>query len=90
MSVNITLPPTLEESLRRDIADLDQHAKEALLVDLYRKQRITKPQLATALGMTRFEVNDVLNRWNVTEDLPSADEILSAAETLGALREHAE
>ncbi len=77
MSVSIELPPILEESLRREIADLDQLAKEALLVDLYRKERITKHQLATALGMTRFEVNDVLNRWNVTEDLPTLAEIES-------------
>ncbi|MGL4512420.1 MAG: UPF0175 family protein [Lacipirellulaceae bacterium] len=89
MSVSITLPPSLEESLRRDIADLEQHAKEALLIDLYRRERITKPQLAAALSMTRFEVNDVLNRWNVTEDLPSVDEVFSAAEALASLREHA-
>ncbi|QEG35977.1 UPF0175 family protein [Bythopirellula goksoeyrii] len=86
MSVCIELPPTLEESLRREIADLDQLAKEALLVDLYRKERITKHQLATALGMTRFEVNDVLNRWNVTEDLPTVDEIFREAKQLAELR----
>ncbi len=86
MSVSITLPPPLEESLRREIADLDQHAKEALLIDLYRKERITKHQLATALGMTRIEVNDVLNRWNVTEDLPTVDEIFQDAEKLAELR----
>ncbi len=69
MSVSIILPPPLEESLRREIGDLDRHATEALLVDLYRTERITKPQLAAALGLDRFEVNGVLNRWNVTEDL---------------------
>ncbi len=46
MPVSITLPPPLEESLRREIGDLDHHAKKALLVDLYRKERITKPQFA--------------------------------------------
>lgn len=75
MSVCIDLPIQLEESLRRDIADLDQVAKESLLVDLYRQERITKHQLAEALGLDRFEVNTVLNRHNVTEDLPTLDEI---------------
>jgi hypothetical protein len=89
MSVSITLPPPLEASLRREIADLDQHAKEALLIDLYRKVRITKLQLATALGLTRFEVNEVLNRWNVTEDLPTVDEIFQEAGQLAEFRKHA-
>ena len=75
MSVCIDLPAQLEEALRRDIADLDQLAKESLLVDLYRQERITKHQLAEALGLDRFEVNDVLIRHNVTEDLPTLDEI---------------
>jgi hypothetical protein len=75
MSVCIELPAQLEESLRREIADLDQLAKESLLVDLYRQERITKHQLAGALGLDRFTVNDVLNRHNVTEDLPTLDEI---------------
>ena len=75
MPVTIELPPQLEESLRRDVGDLDQMAKESLLVDLYRQQRLSKRQLAQTLGLDRFAVNDVLNRRNVTEDLPTLDEI---------------
>lgn len=82
MSVSINLPPTLEESLRRDIADLDQVAKESLLVELYRHERITKHQLATALGIDRFAANDVLNRFGVTEDLPTLEEIERQVETI--------
>ena len=87
MSVSINLPPTLEESLRRDIADLDQVAKESLLVELYRHERITKHELATALGIDRFAANDVLNRFGVTEDLPSADEIRQQVDAMNALLE---
>ena len=75
MPVTIELPPQLEESLRRDVGDLDQMAKESLLVDLYRQQFLSKRQLAQTLGLDRFAVNDVLNRRNVTEDLPTLDEI---------------
>ena len=82
MSVSINLPPTLEESLRRDIADLDQVAKESLLVELYRHERITKHQLATALGIDRFAANDLLDRFGVTEDLPTLEEIELQVETI--------
>jgi len=82
MSVSINLPPTLEETLRRDIADLEQVAKESLLVELYRHQRITKHQLAAALGIDRFAANDVLNRFGVTEDLPTLEEIERQVETI--------
>lgn len=82
MSVSINLPPTLEESLRRDIADLDQVAKESLLVELYRHERITKHQLATALGIDRFAANDLLSRFGVTEDLPTLEEIERQVETI--------
>ncbi len=85
MDVCIELPPQLEEALRRDIADLDRVAKESLLVELYRHERITGHQLATALGLDRFAVNGVLNRHNVTEDLPTADEIFSQVAAIEAL-----
>jgi hypothetical protein len=87
MPVCIELPAHLEETLRRDIADLDHLAKESLLVDLYRQERITKHQLAGALGLDRFTVNDVLNRHNVTEDLPTAEEIIHEAAAIEALLE---
>ncbi len=82
MSVSIHLPPSLEESLRRDIADIDQVAKESLLVELYRHERITKHQLATALGIDRFAANDLLNRFGVTEDLPTLEGIERQVETI--------
>lgn len=75
LSVTITLPPSLEESLRRDVANLDDVAKEALLVELYRHEHITKRELAKALGIDRFAANDVLNRFGVTEELPTLEEI---------------
>lgn len=90
MTVSIQLPPPLEETLRRQVDDLDQHAKEALLVDFYRHERITKGELATALGMTRMEVNSVLNRWNVTEDLPTAEEIMQEVAAIEARRQRTE
>lgn len=75
MPVCITLPDQLEATLRCEIADLDLAAKEALLVELYRRERITKHEMATALGIDRFEANDLLTHYGVTDDLPTADDI---------------
>lgn len=89
MSVCIELPPQLEDSLRREIGDLDQLAKESLLIDLYRKEHITQHQLAIALGIDQFSVNDLLNRHGVTEDLPTADEIRQEVAAIEASLGHA-
>ena len=90
MILSIDLPTSLEESLRRDIADIDQVAKESLLVDLYRRQQISKHQLALGLGLDRFSVNDVLNRHHVTEDLPTAEEIHREVAAIEALLKQSE
>jgi hypothetical protein len=41
LSVTIDLPTQLETTLRREMADLDRAAKEALLAEFYRQERIT-------------------------------------------------
>lgn len=76
MSVCIDLSPGLEEQLRRDVHNLDQTAKESLLVNLYRCQTITHHELAESLGLDRFEVEALLGRYGVVEDLPLADAVL--------------
>ncbi|MDZ4657494.1 MAG: UPF0175 family protein [Bythopirellula sp.] len=82
MSVCIELPTELEASLRSQIVDLDATTKEAFLVDLYRHEKITHHELATALNINRFEADDLLNRHGVTEDLPSLAELRQQAADL--------
>jgi hypothetical protein len=86
MAITIQLPPKIEEELRRDIFDLDQAAKESMLVGLYRQKRLTHGQLAQSLGLDRFETEDLLHRHNVTEDLGTLEDYLSDARTLENLR----
>ncbi len=74
MSVTFELPAEIEEQLRRETANLDQIAKEAALVELYRQEKLTHHQLSSALGLDRFETHDVLKRHGVTEDLMTAEE----------------
>jgi hypothetical protein len=85
MAVTFELPEGIEQQLRSDIANLDQVAKEAALVELYRQEKLTHHQLATALALDRFETEELLKRHNVTEDLISAKEHEAQLATLRKL-----
>jgi len=87
MSVTFKLPAEIEQRLREGLGDLDQAAKEAALVELYRQGKVSHRELTEALGLSRLETEGVLKRHNVTEDLPSKEEHLRAIERLrGASR----
>jgi hypothetical protein len=75
MPVAFQLPEAIEQRLRRELFDLDYVAKEAALVELYRQQKLTHYELATALGLDRFETDGLLKRRNVSEDLITAEEL---------------
>ncbi len=74
MAVSFILPAEIERQLREELGDLNAAAKEAALVGLYRQDRLTHHQLATALGIDRFETEALLKRHKVTEDLITPDE----------------
>src|SRR5690606_33918303 len=64
-------PMTISFELPRDIAeqangtDLTAKAKEALLVELYREEKITQHQLAEALGLDDYETDGLLKQYGV-------------------------
>jgi hypothetical protein len=74
MAVCVELPADLEQRLREETPDFESHAKEAMLVELYRQDKLTHYELSQALGLDRFETDGVLKRHKVTEDLPTAEE----------------
>ena len=82
MAVTVQLPAEVEQRLRAQSPDLDSEAKEAMLVELYRQDKLTHYDLAQALGLDRFETNGVLQKHNVTEDLPSVQELEEDLERL--------
>ncbi len=86
MTVSFDIPSDLEASLRDDVADLGAEAKEAFLVSLYRQGRLSHLALSRALGLDRFETDDVLHKYHVTEDLGSTADYLADAKTLQKLR----
>ena len=83
MSISFDLPASVEDQLRRELADLDVVAKEAVLVELYRQGRLTHYQLGLSLGLERHETDSLLKRHKVVEDLPRAEEL---AEQILSLR----
>jgi hypothetical protein len=85
MTVSFQLPSAIEEQLRRELADLDQAAKEAALVDLYRHQKLTHHELATALGLDRFATESLLRRHHLTEDCVTLEELHEQVRTLRKL-----
>jgi hypothetical protein len=85
MSISFELPVAVEEQLRRDHADLDVVAKEAALVELYRQGRITQHQLGLSLDKSRFDVEELLKRHKVTEDLDTAEQVAEQITTLRRL-----
>jgi len=86
MAVSFQLPPHLESSLRQGLGDLDGEAKEAFLVDLYRLGKLSHVALSEALGLDRIELEEVLHKHHVIEDVGTLDDYLHDAQTLERLR----
>ncbi len=74
MPITFRLPETVEQRLREEFADLDQAAKEAALVELYRQGKITHFELAQALGLSRCQADGFLKQHGVTGDLLTREE----------------
>jgi hypothetical protein len=89
MTITIPIPADLERKLRADTPDLDAAAKEALLVSMFRQGHLTHKQFADGLGLDRWQAEDVLKKHNVTEDLPTIDEIKEQVQFSATLRKHA-
>jgi len=65
MTVRFEIPTEIEQQIRLDGADPDREAREAYLVDLYRRDRIAHHQLAEALGLSRLEIDGLLKRHRI-------------------------
>jgi predicted HTH domain antitoxin len=75
MAITIELPRAIEEKLRLEDGDLAAVGKEAMLTELYREGRISHGELAEAIGLSRNQVDAVLRRRRVTEDLLTSKEL---------------
>jgi predicted HTH domain antitoxin len=75
MALTIELPADVEQRLRTENPDIDAEVKEAMLVELYRQDKLSRYELSLALGLNRFETDAVLKKRRVTEDLPTPEEL---------------
>lgn len=85
MAVTFELPQLLERQLRSQLANLDDLAKEAALVELYRQRKLTQHELATALNLGRLEIEELLARHRVVEDLITTAEFSAQQAALSKL-----
>ncbi|MGD9645775.1 MAG: UPF0175 family protein [Pirellulales bacterium] len=74
MTVTFELPQSVENSLREVFPNFDQEAKAIVLVTLYRFGKLTHHELAVAMGVSAYEVDGMLKRYGVTEDLLTPEE----------------
>ncbi len=75
MAISFDIPVDLEESLVRQLGNVNEAAKEAALIELYRQGRISRPELSRALDLSRYETDGLLKRHGVTEDLITLEEL---------------
>jgi len=81
MAIRFELPKKIEDDLRGELGDLDQAAKEALLIECYREGRVSIGYLAEALDMGVVEADAWLQKRGVPlnytpEDLRADVEVL--------------
>lgn len=75
MTISFSLPQSVEHQLRVEFHNLDEAAKEAALVELYRQGKLSHGQFSEGLGVSRYDADAVLKRHGVSEDLLSAAEL---------------
>jgi len=83
MTLSIPIPENLDAALVRR---LDQEAREAVAVRLYREGKLSHGKVAEYLGIGRSKVDEVLGRHERFDEF-TADEISQQAQTLTRLRE---
>ena len=80
--IRIDLPHDLEVRLRGDWHDVDQAAKEALLLQAFREGKLTHYELSQALGLNRWETNALLARHHLYEGSVTFDDLEADRKTL--------
>jgi predicted HTH domain antitoxin len=82
MAITFQLPVEVEEKLRAECPDLDEAAKEAYAVELFRQGKLTHFELSKVLGLGRIETDAFLKRHNVYEGSLNHDDLEADRGTL--------
>jgi predicted HTH domain antitoxin len=84
MTIHFEISPDIERQLDSAGTELNQLAKELLMVELYRQEQITHHQLAEGLGLNRYETDGLLKRHGIGLEL-SLEEFRSQVDSLRQL-----
>ena len=82
MPVVIEFPKDIEESLRQANPNWDREAAENVAVDLFRKGALNHFELSRALGIDRFETDELLVRHNCYEQALTHEDVERDVKTL--------
>lgn len=73
MAITFQLEDALEDQLRRDLGNLDEAAKEALLIEAYRRGKLSIGRLARTLGFGVLEADEWLAKRGVALNYTISD-----------------
>lgn len=82
MQIEINLPPQIEAAVKASLGDLEGAAREAVLIDLYRRELLTRRELGDALELDRFETEKLLKDRNVFDGSVSLEDIAVDRDTI--------
>jgi len=74
VTITFEIPHDIERDLSADGTDLNDEAREAFLVELYRRHKISQHQLGMALGVDDFEADEILKRHGVALEISNDDQ----------------
>jgi predicted HTH domain antitoxin len=81
-SVTFDLPAELEQKLRRETMNFEADVKEAYVLELFRRGKLSHYELSQVLGLDRFETDAFLKQHNVFEGSLTMSDLQADRETL--------
>ncbi len=82
LKVTLDLPADVEERLRRESVDIDADVKEAYVLELFRRGKLSHYELSRVLGLDRYETDAYLKQHNVFEGSLTMDDLEADRQTL--------
>ncbi|MGA3067398.1 MAG: UPF0175 family protein [Tepidisphaeraceae bacterium] len=82
MPVTFQLPADVERKLRAECPDLEGAAKEAYVLDLFRRGKLTHFELSRVLSLDGVETDALLKRHNVFEGSLTSEDLEADRTTL--------
>jgi predicted HTH domain antitoxin len=68
MTISFEIPPSIQQRVQSEGADLNRAAKEAYLIDLYRQGVITHDELSETLGLGFHQTQQLIKEHGAGDD----------------------